>query len=350
MPSNVNGPMVNAMMTVVMQWLAGHLIKPLLDTLFALLKATSFSSPDVTVMPAVQHMVGKTTWIVASAYVLAFVTAGIIAMCRDSLQVRHSAASLAPRLVVGLVASVMSQKLLSGVIEITNALVAQLTGDKITGGKAAEQLAQTARDSLNTTGAVLGLLLAISLAVFCIAALLTYLVRLGVLVLAAGLAPLALACLALPQTESVARLWGRIVAGCLIVQVLQSLLITMALQILTDPKANEHLQINTPTANASQVMNVLMVLVVLWGAVRIPTLVSRAVLGTTGSGGSLAGTAMRVVVVNTVGRGFTMLRRAGTATAAASGARTVSRAPQATTTTTRRPATRAPHIPTGKRP
>jgi len=337
----VDSSVINGMLNGLIAWLAGHLIKPLLNALFVLLKQTSFTSPDVTTMPAVQHMAGKTAWIVASAYVLAFVAAGIIVMCRDSLQVRHSAASLAPRLVVGLVAAVVSQHLLSCVITLTNALVSALTGTTVTGGKAVEQLAQTARDSLNQTGAVLGLVLAVALAVFCLAALVTYLVRMGVLVLAAGLAPLALACLALPHTEPVARLWARIVVGCLIVQVLQSLLITMALQILTSPQANYHILLATPNANASQVMNVLMVLIVLWGAVRIPTLVSRAVLGSSGTGASMAGTALRVVVINTVGRGVSWARRAGTAAAAhRAGAASVAS----------RPASAAPRLPAGRRP
>jgi hypothetical protein len=112
-----------------------------------------------------------------------------------------------------------------------------------------------------------------------------WMVRLGLLVVVVGVAPIALACHATPWTEAAAKLWWRTLLGTLGTVVLQALALHVALSVFLDPAANvAALGIpNDPT----HTFNLIIVVCLLWAIVRIPSLMRRYV--TKGSPGSGAG-------------------------------------------------------------
>jgi hypothetical protein len=124
----------------------------------------------------------------------------------------------------------------------------------------------------------------------------TWIGRIGVLLVLAGVAPVALACHALPHTDPVARIWWRALLACLAVQALQAVTLHLAVATLLVPEANlPALGLpNDPTG----LLNLLIATFVLWLVVRIPRWVARtAAAGSGGRAASLLGSVIRVVVV-----------------------------------------------------
>jgi hypothetical protein len=68
--------------------------------------------------------------------------------------------------------------------------------------------------------------------------LLTWIARLVTLIVLCGIAPVALACHALPFTDPVAQLWWRSMGGVVAVVVLQAVALHTSLSIFLDPAAN----------------------------------------------------------------------------------------------------------------
>jgi hypothetical protein len=65
--------------------------------------------------------------------------------------------------------------------------------------------------------------------------LIGFTVRIALIAILAACAPLALSCHALPVTEGVARLWWRAVAGCLVIQLVQSTVFVVGLKLYFAP-------------------------------------------------------------------------------------------------------------------
>jgi hypothetical protein len=105
-----------------------------------------------------------------------------------------------------------------------------------------------------------------------------------------GIAPIALACHALPHTDGAARLWWRTLIGCLSVVALQAFALHTTVSIFLDPRANLGLP-----QDRSGMFNLFIVACLLWVTVRIPALVRRYV---THSGGrNVGGYLLRAVVI-----------------------------------------------------
>ncbi|GID10229.1 hypothetical protein [Actinocatenispora rupis] len=305
-----------------LDWVTTWIAQQVIDKTFDLLAATSFTSPDVTSLPAVRDMASRAAWVVSISYVLAIIAAGAISMARDTLQARYSAAELAPRLVVGFVASALSQPILRAAITATNALVGALTSGSFSGRAVWTQLHETIHGALDGgNGQITGLMalaVAVMVAVLSAAAVAVWILRFGLLVVLAGLAPVALATLALPRTDAIAKLWARSLGGCLAVQVLQSVLLYTATRLLTSPKANLH-GLGMP----GTLMNLFVVIAVLWATVKIPSIVSKTVIRGTPAGGGVMSSVLRVVVLQRVTGAVSSLARA------ARGARSAGRAASA---------------------
>ncbi|MEV0143908.1 MULTISPECIES: conjugal transfer protein TrbL family protein [unclassified Nonomuraea] len=104
--------------------------------------------------------------------------------------------------------------------------------------------------------------------------LVTFIMRSAlVLVLVVG-APLALACHTLPHTIGVARFWWRAFGGLLIIQVAQSLTLTLAVRIFFNQDGRLLLGI----APTGQLVNLLLAICLLIILVRIPSWISRQIL------------------------------------------------------------------------
>jgi hypothetical protein len=164
---------------------------------------------------------------------------------------------------------------------------------------------------------VLLVLIGLVIAVLFGVVLVQWIVRLGILIVAVGIAPIALALHGTPQTEPAAKLWWRTVLGALGTVVVQAVTLHTALTVFLNPQAN--LPALGLPGNAGAVMNLMIVLCLLWAIVKIPSMMRRYV---TKSSPSQAGTIVRVMLVQQLTRGLSRaVGRGGaarTATAAAS--------------------------------
>jgi hypothetical protein len=262
-----------------------------------LLAATVFTSPDVTVLPQVRYVAGNAQLAANACMGLAVMAAGILAMTHGSVQDRYTVKDLLPRLVIGFVAANMATPIVSHVITAANAVTAALTASRFTSAGTFAQLRRImvgaavdpAMAIVFTATRLLALLMLVLL-------LVTWIGRIGVLLVVAGIAPVALACHALPQTDPVARIWWRALFGCLAVQVLQAVTLHLAVATLLVPEAN--LPALGLPHDPTGLLNLLIATFVLWLVVRIPRWVARTFAA--GSGGRAAGvlgSVIRVVVV-----------------------------------------------------
>jgi hypothetical protein len=273
-----------------------------LDELWKLLAQTLFTTPNVTALPQVQTISGRSLVIVNTSFVLAIITAGLVLMARETLQVRYGIGELAPRLVVGFIAANFATPICRTIIETANALTLALTGQGITSAGSLDQLRRVIRDAMSNPAnklliAIIGLFIAVLTAMLLIA----WIVRLVVLVVLVGIAPVALACHALPFLDPAARLWWRAMIGVVAVVLLQALALHTSLSIFLDPAANRA-ALGMPGA-ASGTFNLFLVACLLWVTVRIPGLVRRYVT-TGGQRHNIGGYIFRLVVVQQLTRGL----------------------------------------------
>jgi len=312
------GWLVGPWLDAAINWLVAKVLA-VLTGLWGLLSSTAFTTPDVTALPQVAAITSRSQAIVNVCFVLAVITAGITVMTHETLQVRYGVGELAPRLVIGWIAANFAIPLCRALIELANALTTALTGDGIASGDAFGQLHPVITDAM--TNPASGLLLAIIglvIAVLTAMLLATWLVRLGVLIVLVGIAPVALACHATPYTDGAARLWWRSFLGCLGTVVLQALALHTALSIFLSPQANLA-ALGLPT-DPTGTINLFIVACLLWAVVKIPGLMRRYV--TRGGQHSNAGLFLRMILIQAVSRRVQLPfgRRGGRAAAVAAGA------------------------------
>ena len=295
-------------------WLASSIIDPVLNwftlmvfaslnTLWDLLSETAFVTPDVTQLPQVTALAATCLGVVNVCYVLAFLWTGIQVMARDTIQSRVGPGELIPRLVIGLIAANFSAPICSFAIEFANAVTVALTSQSINSRDSLRQLHDLAEGSLDATkpispGVFLIVVIGLMIAVLVGALLVQWIVRLGVLILVVGIAPIALALNATPQTEPAAKLWWRTLLGALGTVVLQATALHLVLSILLNPGANLPL-LGLP-GDPGAVMNLLVVLCLLWGVVKVPATIRRYV---TQPKPSAIGTVLRVVLIQQLTHG-----------------------------------------------
>jgi hypothetical protein len=279
----------------IVAWLLSFTVGTL-NQLWALLAQVAFTTPDVTAAPQVAAVATRSLAIVDAGFGLVLIAAGVLVMTRETLQVRYGVADLGPRLVVAFIAANFSQPICRQAIELANALTQAVTGEPIASTATFAQLLRTVTDALAHPGNVL-LLVIIGLLIGALTAMLliTWLVRLVVLVVLAGIAPLALACHALPHTDGAARLWWRALLGCLGTVLLQALALHTTVSVFLDPRANLGLP-----ADRSGMFNLFIVACLLWVTVRIPALMRRYV--THAGGRNTGGYLLRVVLVHQLTR------------------------------------------------
>ncbi|ROO60319.1 hypothetical protein EDC02_2180 [Micromonospora sp. Llam0] len=314
-------------------WLADQLIGPILtwfaetvigvlNALWDLLRVTAFVSPDVTALPQVTAFASTSLGIVNVCYVLAFLWTAILVMGRDTVQSQVGPGELIPRLVIGLIAANFAIPLSSTIIGLANALTAALTSQDITASGSMEHLRSTTVGALNgQVGAspvsFLLLFIGLLIAVFAGILLVQWIIRIGVLVVAVGIAPIALALHGTPQTEGAAKLWWRTILGTLGTVVLQAVALHTTLTVFLAPDSNlQVLGLPIPGGDPAAIMNLLIVVCLLFGVVKIPGLMSRYITRTPSNP---VGTVLRVVLVQQVTRGISRVFNAGKGAMTATG-------------------------------
>jgi hypothetical protein len=286
----------------MMNWISSSFLV-VFDTVFALIAKSMLVSPDVTGLPQVQALTQKSIWVVDTVFVIAFLAAGALTMVSGGDErSRYTVKDLMPRLIVGFIAAHFSQVLTRQAIGLANGLTGALApGDSDKVG-ALDAIKSHVDDA--ASGAVSPLLLAVLVAIIAVlvaSTVLGLLTRFTVLMVLAAVAPLALACHALPQTDPVARVWWKAFGGCLITPVLQAFTLQAGQWMLED---SVHIMPELGLPNdPGGVLNLFVVIVLLFTTVKVPGLVRRYVTGG-GRGTNPLGAVVRIIVVQQLTRGL----------------------------------------------
>ncbi|MET8833554.1 hypothetical protein ABZV78_06530 [Micromonospora sp. NPDC004540] len=280
----------------ILDWLSTTILASL-DALFGVISSAMLITPKVTALPQVQALTGRSVLVVDTVFILAFVAAGLLTMTAGGSETtRYAAKDLVPRLIVGFVAAHFSQLWCGMLIDLANALTGALTTPEGASDGALRAIKTHILAGQDTTAVLLFVICVAIIAVLLAGTAFSVIVRFAVVIVLTAIAPLALACHAMPQTEPVARMWWRSYAGVLAVPVVQGFTLYAGHWMLTDP---EHLLpvLGLPVDPGSAI-NLFVVMVMLWTTLRVPSLMRRYVAtGNSGRGVNMLGAAVRVIVV-----------------------------------------------------
>ena len=295
--------MTDWLMDGLVSWLAEKVVD-LLSGLLAILASSLFVSPDVTVLPQVKSIADKSALIVNACFILAIIAVGIATMTGDSIQMRYGLKELIPRLVVGFVLSAFSVPLTGELISIANALTVSMTGTTAPTTEAINFVKARIASAMSDEGsallvAIIGLLIVVLM--FMLVG--SWLTRIGVLLILAGVAPVALACYATPWTQGAADLWWRTTLGCLATPALQAVGFSAGIDLLINPNSNLPILLGLP---GSDTLNLLLVVGVLWVTVKTPSMMSRFV--TRKGSPNIGGVLLRAVFIQGITRRVPLLR------------------------------------------
>lgn len=272
-------------------WFRG-LVTSALNPILQLLGHTVLATPDVTTPGRVSDLWGVAAGIANTVVVLFVLAGGALVMGHETLQTRYAAKDIAPRIVVAVIAANASLALTGIGIHFVNALSAALLGPGVDPANATHVLTQLVTAPL-ASGGIFLVLMGLVAAVLGLVLLAVYVIRVALLVLLVAAAPLALICHALPQTDGLARLWWRGMAGLLAVQVGQALVLITALRVFFASDGHATLGL----ASGGGLVDMLIAICLLYVLVRIPSWVSRAVFAGTGHSPSSVGRAVKTIVV-----------------------------------------------------
>jgi hypothetical protein len=287
-----------------LDWLAER-VRAALGWLVALLTSAFFTSPDVTVFPQAQALAQRSTLVVNACFGLVVVVAGAIGMGHGSVQIRYEVKDLIPRLVFAFVISNFGVQLCQAVITVVNAVTESLIGTTAAGPRVVEYVqAEMTGVLVNPGMRLLAVIIAVIIVVLLFQLLFTWVARVVTLLVLAGVAPIALACYALPQTEPVAQLWWRLLAATLATPLLQGVTFSLGVDLLVNPDHNLPDLLGSPT---NGVVNLFFVAALLALTVRIPRLLAR--YAGTRAQPSTVGLVARAVVVQGATRRLPGARR-----------------------------------------
>jgi hypothetical protein len=224
-------------------------------------------------------------------------------MGHGTFQIRYQVKDLLPRLVFGFVIANFGVELCRMLIETANALMTAMVGQTASGTKVVEFVkARIVSAMSDPAAAVLAVVIGLIIVVLFYLLLVGWFARIVTLIVLAGVAPVALACHALPQTQAVASLWWRSLLGCLATPVLQAVFFSTGVELLLDPDRNVQILLlgTGPGTPGTDVFNLFIAACLLWVTVRIPKLVARYL--TRGGQMSTAGLVLRAVVVGSITR------------------------------------------------
>ncbi len=292
--------MVTWLMDGLVGWLA-ETVTDLLGGLLAFLTSSIFVSPDITVLPQVRSIAGNSALVVNACFAVAVIAAGIAVMLGDSVETQYHVKQLVPRLVVGFILSAFAVPLTGVLISIANALTVAMAGEAAPTTEAIVFVRARVASAMTDPGNAL-LITVIGLLIVVLMFLLVagWLVRIGMLVILAGIAPVALACYATPWTQGAATLWWRALLGCLATPTVQAVAFSAGINLLVDPESNLPILLGLP---ASDTLNLLLVVVVLWTTVKIPSLMHRFVTHQ-GRPPNITALILRTVAVQRMARGL----------------------------------------------
>ncbi|WP_150253159.1 hypothetical protein [Nocardiopsis deserti] len=225
----------------------------------AALPALSTPPPTDGVRTAWSEVVTVTN----SLYLLVVVAAGVLLMSYQSVQTSAGFKELLPRVVLGFVGANASFLLTEMMRELANGIAVTMLDGATTVDNITETLARVLGDPGGEALLVLLLMLIGSLLAFFF--ILAAIVRIVLWILLTAIAPLALACHALPQIDGLARLWWRAMGALMVIQIAQALVLRlMVVLFLSRDAAPDFVEA------AQGVMDVLLIICCMYVLVRIP--------------------------------------------------------------------------------
>ncbi|TDB85606.1 hypothetical protein E1264_20705 [Actinomadura sp. KC216] len=250
------------------------LVSSAINPVFGFLGSSLLTTPRLDQTSRVQGLWTGSLVVANSCYVLLVLAGGLTLMGRQTLQNSYAVKDIAPRLVVGMVASNTSLILIGQSIEFANALSAALMGQGVDPQQTADQLQKIIVHALNPGDVGMFIVLVTIWAVLLgVILLLIYITRVMLTILLIAAAPLALACHALPQTEGLAKLWWRCFFGVLAIQVAQALVFIAAMRVVLTTDMVTILGFRTP----GDQVDLWTTICLLYVLVRIPSWISRLI-------------------------------------------------------------------------
>ncbi|WP_336215077.1 hypothetical protein [Nonomuraea sp. LPB2021202275-12-8] len=250
---------------------------------FVMIGRTLLWAPPPSMFARV-HDLSNHVRLVANALLLLFVLAGgVIVMAYGSVQTSTTTREIVPRLVVATIMLNLSLVVCEHAVQLSNALVAALLEGGVDGKRVGDFLAGKVGNLISDPeGTVLYLVLMVAVAVV-MATILVFvaILRMTLLLFLIIVAPLALLCHALPQTEGMAKLWWRAITGLLAMQVLQALALVLAFKVfwtdafLPTQTGDEALAVVQPTV--SRAIDTVMLIGLLYVLIKIPSWVARTI-------------------------------------------------------------------------
>jgi hypothetical protein len=256
-------------------WFA-NLVTGAINPLFALLGRTLLATPQVGGLATVRGLWTGSLAITDTCYVLLVLAGGVVVMTHQSLQTSYAVKDIAPRLVVGFVAANLSLVVAGRAITVADGLSAALAGQGLDPAAAGAML-RSLTERVLAGGGVFFVLLALFVVVLVLVLTVIYVVRLMLTVLLVAIAPLALACHALPQTEGLARWWWRAFTGILAIQAAQAVVLVAAARLFF---TQQWLALIAGTAGGQQAattLDALQLLGLVYILIRIPFWIGRRV-------------------------------------------------------------------------
>jgi hypothetical protein len=259
-------------------------------------------TPNPAGFPQVKKLWATNLSIVNTGYLPAVIAAGIVAMTYQSVQIRYSVKELLPRLVFATVAANFSLQWTTLILQTGNALNQAISSQPLTDTGTLQVIRRQVIAALvNPEVALLSLIAAVAVTGLLLMLIVQWMTRLAVLLVCVIVAPLALACYCLPRLDAAARLWWPTLLGTLGVQLLQALLLHAGLSVFLDPGGQ--LPTALPFHGNAEMVNLLVLLVLLlWTCVKIPTLMRRWVVRTSGGGGRAVAVLLIQQVTRTLAR------------------------------------------------
>ncbi len=256
-------------------WFAS-LVRSAINPLFGLLGQTLLSTPQVGGFSTVRSLWTGSLAVADTSYVLLVVVGGIIVMGHETLQSSYAVKDIAPRLVTGFVAANLSLLAAGKAIQFADGMSAALAGRGLNPAAASAML-RSLIDRVLSEGGMFFILLALFAVALVLVLTVIYVARLMLTVVLVAMAPLALACHALPQTEGIARWWWRACAGILAIQAAQALVLDAALRVFFTEQWTSALMNGAGHPGTAAAFDAVQLLCLLYILVRIPFWIFRRV-------------------------------------------------------------------------
>lgn len=254
----------------------GNLVKSALTPVMTLLGKLVLATPDLDI-GRIRSIWAIVLGIADACFVLLAVVGGVVVMTHESVQSRYGLKQILPRLVFAFIAANSSLLVIDQLVSFGNAVTLAVWNQPVSGPGIGNQLLGYIMASIFTPDGVtqvFTILFGLVLAVMALAVLFSFAMRTAALLLVVILAPLMLACHALPGIDAIAQLWWRALAAVLAIEFLQATVLMLMMQIFFDPDSNI---LGVPTATG--LVDLLLCGVLFVILLKIPGWVMRTVLG-----------------------------------------------------------------------